>query len=48
MTKFNYNEPEFKLVKMASQDVMTASLESVTPDFDTVQNDSGIIDIFGL
>jgi|GEM_PF-5947432 hypothetical protein len=36
MTKFNYNEPEFKVVAMASQDVLTASFESVTDDWDTI------------
>ena len=41
MTKFNYNEPEFKVVAMASQDVLTASFESVTDDWDTKgQNDT--------
>lgn len=35
MTKFNYNEPEFKVVKMASQDVLTGSLDVVTDAWDT-------------
>jgi hypothetical protein len=50
MTKFNYNEPEFKVVNMSSQDVLTASLDSVNKDWDTIQKDDaiGANDIFGL
>jgi hypothetical protein len=29
MMKFNYCEPEFKVVKAATEDVMTASLDSI-------------------
>ena len=43
MTKF-YNEPEFKVVMMASQDVMTASLDIDTSPFNTANSgDSGVI-----
>ena len=35
MIKLNYNEPEFKVVKAQSQDVMTASLDVVNGTWDT-------------
>jgi hypothetical protein len=35
MTKFNYNEPEFKVVKALSEDVITTSLGQVSDDWDT-------------
>jgi hypothetical protein len=37
-----YNEPEFKAIKMASQDVLTASqLDPGSTDWDTANNDNG-------
>jgi hypothetical protein len=46
----NYNEPEFKVVNMASQDVLTASFGTVTKDWDTNQNNGTIDagDLFNL
>ena len=44
----NYNEPEFKVVNMASQDVLTASIGSVTQDWDTNQKENGTIDAGSL
>jgi hypothetical protein len=35
MTKFNYTEPEFKVIITATQDVMTASLEVASDEWDT-------------
>ena len=50
MTKFNYNEPEFKVVAMSSQDVLTASFISVDDNWDTKgKNDTvNANDLFGL
>ena len=49
MMNYNYNEPEFKVVKMASQDVLTASIGIVDKEWDTIKNgdtiDAG--DLFG-
>ena len=36
MIKFNYAEPEFKVVKAMTQDVLTGSLETVDSVFDTI------------
>jgi hypothetical protein len=32
MMKFNYCEPEFKVVKAATEDVMTTSLQTIDAD----------------
>ena len=32
MMKFNYSEPEFKVVKAATEDVMTTSLHTISDD----------------
>ncbi len=42
MMNYNYNEPEFKVVKMASQDVLTASFESVDNNWDTMKNGDAV------
>ena len=47
MTKM-YNEPEFKVVNMTSQDVLTASatLPEASPEWDTNEQGGGVT--FGL
>ena len=35
MIKFNYNEPEFKVIVSASEDVITTSLEVADQTWDT-------------
>ena len=37
MIKFNYNEPEFKVVKMSTQDVLTGSLDVADTTWDTAE-----------
>ncbi len=45
MTKF-YNEPEFKVVNMTSEDVLTASagdtLPQASPEWDTHEQGGGV------
>jgi hypothetical protein len=36
MIKFNYSEPEFKVVKAMTQDVLTASVPTVNSIYDTI------------
>ena len=43
MTKFNYNEPEFKVVTMSSEDVLTASVELIDENFDSGKVDGGSV-----
>ena len=38
MKKFNYIEPEFKVVVSATQDVITTSLTPASDDWDTNKN----------
>ena len=40
MIKFNYNEPEFKVVNIASQDVLTASVGNVLSDWEINKEDA--------
>ena len=49
MTKFNYNEPEFKVVEALSEDVITTSLDQVSDAWNTGSgNNSGTIDAGSL
>jgi len=42
MKKFNYNEPEFKVVNMSKEDVLTGSLDVVDTTWDTKPGGGGI------
>jgi len=42
MRKFNYNEPEFKVIVSASQDVITTSLDVASDQWDTNRNGGSI------
>ena len=42
MRKFNYNEPEFKVVIPATQDVITTSLIVASDEWDTNKNGGSI------
>lgn len=43
MIKFNYNEPEFKVIVSASQDVITTSLEHASDQWDTNRISGGTL-----
>ena len=47
MKKFEYKEPEFKVVCNNAQDVLTASLDTVSLHWDTIEKTGGGI-AFGL
>ena len=47
MRKFNYNEPEFKVIVSATQDVITTSLDVASDQWDTNKN-GGSIDVNDL
>ena len=42
MKKFNYNEPEFKVVISAAEDVITTSLVVASDEWDTNKNNGTI------
>ena len=42
MRKFNYNEPEFKVIVSATQDVITTSLDVASDEWDTNKNGGSI------
>lgn len=49
MRKFNYNEPEFKVVMMASEDVIATSLDEVKDDWNTgTGSESGTVNPYDL
>jgi len=42
MIKFNYNEPEFKVVKALSEDVITTSLDVVNHTWEAGSGNGGV------
>ena len=48
MKKFEYKEPEFKVVSTNAQDVLTASLDIVSDAWDTGSNNHGGGIAFGI
>ena len=48
MKKFEYKEPEFKVVCNNAQDVLTASLDTVTDDWNTGGNGGVVPFTFGI
>lgn len=49
MMKFDYKEPEFKVVKAATEDVITTSaeLQIVSDKYDTVDGPGGSMSFLG-
>ena len=43
MTKFNYNEPEFKVVVTGTEDVITTSPIVQPEGYDSIRIDGGIV-----